>query len=62
MTFLDCQIDGSQLVANSKLGGGSIMIFLNDPKSCTPTLSVLVLTFVSISISKSKSLRKILGF
>ena len=46
LIFLDWQNYGgstskSQLVANSKLDGGSIMIFWNDPKSCTPTMLVI---------------------
>ena len=49
LMFFDCQIDSgdfwgvrstskSQLMANSKLCGDSIMIFWKDPKSCTPTV------------------------
>ena len=48
MTFLDYQwrffgvqsLSKSLLVANPKLDGGSIMIFRNDPKSCTPSEAV----------------------
>ena len=61
LTFLDSQSeDGdffggpiqstskSQLVANSKLGGGSIMIFCNHPKSCTPNTTYHKLTALDI--------------